>query len=288
MPRLAGIVLVALGVSAGCSRGSSPAKQYELKGQILGVRADAHELLVRHGDIPGFMPAMTMPYKVKDDALLKDKEAGDLITATLVVDEATGVLSSITKTGHAAIDQPPPAETLSPIEVLTEGQMVPEEILFDQDGKARPISSFAGHVVAMTFIYTNCPMPDFCPLMDRNFAAVQGSLKKSPELAGVRLLSVTIDPVRDKPPVLKAHAQKLKADPQIWSFLTGDETNLSHFAAQFGLAVVHNDTDQTDISHTLRTVIIGPDGKLVKTYTGNSWTPSELLADLKAASAPPH
>ena len=286
MTRIAAAV-VTLATIAACSP-QAPPKQYELKGQILGINAAAHEMLVKHGDIPGFMPAMTMPYKVQDDALLKDRQPGDLITATLVVGEKDGILSAVTTTGHAPIDQPPPAEMLAPIEVLTEGRPVPEEILFDQDGKARPMSSFRGHTLAMTFIYTRCPMPDFCPLMDRNFAAVQGSLKKLPELAGVRLLSVTIDPKTDTPPVLKAHAKTLRADPQIWSFLTGDENNLSHFAAQFGLAVVRNDKDSTDISHTLRTVVIDPEGKLVKSYSGNSWTPSELLADLKAVSAPAH
>jgi cytochrome oxidase Cu insertion factor (SCO1/SenC/PrrC family) len=88
--------------------------------------------------------------------------------------------------------------------------------------------------------------------------------------------------------VLKAHARKLNADPKIWSFLTGDEEHLSRFAAQFGLAVVHNDKNPRDITHTLRTVVIDPQGILVKTHMGNSWTPSELLADIKAVSPSAH
>ena len=278
------ILLLAL-LPGACSR-SAPAKTYQLTGQILGILPDAREMLVKHDDIKGFMPAMTMPYKVKDPSLLEGKVAGDLITATLEVNDSSGVLTAITKTGHADIEPTPATQTLSPIKVLTEGDTIPEEILFDQDGKARPFSAFRGHTVALTFIYTTCPMPDFCPLMDRNFATVQVALKRSPELSHVRLASVTIDPVRDTPAILKDHAAKLKADPALWSFLTGDEANLSHFAAQFGLAIVRNDKDANDISHTLRTVVIDADGKIVKTFSGNSWTPAELLASIKAVPAP--
>ena len=280
--------LLLLALLTGACSPSAPAKTYQLTGQILGIRPEAREMLVKHDDIKGFMPAMTMPYKVKDLSLLEGRVAGDLITATLEVGKTDAVLTAVTKTGHADIAPTPATQTLSPIKVLTEGDTIPEEILFDQDGKARPFSSFRGHTVALTFSYTTCPMPDFCPLMDRNFATVQVALKKSPELSHVRLASVTIDPVRDTPAILKAHAATLKADPAMWTFLTGDEANLSHFAAQFGLAVVRNDKDANDISHTLRTVVIDGDGKIVKTFSGNSWTPAELLASIKAVPAPAH
>jgi protein SCO1/2 len=287
MTRCAGIVF-ALCLVAGCSSARST-KQYELKGQILGIKPEAHEMLVKHDDIKGFMPAMTMPYKVKNDALLRGKEAGDLITATLEVSESTGVLTSITKIGHAALDVPPPAVTEGqPVAVLSPGEEVPNDLFVDQNATARALSQFHGHRVALTFIYTHCPMPDFCPLMDRNFAAIQGTLKKSPELSDVRLISVSFDPRNDKPPVLKEHADKLKADPAIWSFFTGDPGVISHFAAQFGLAAIYDDKDPVNITHTLRTVVIDPDGKLVKSYTGNRWTPSELIADLKTVPAPAH
>ena len=271
-----------------CSKADPPAKRYQLTGQILGLRPEAREMLVKHDDIKGFMPAMTMPYQVSELSLLEGMAPGDLITATLEVGLTAGVLTAVTKTGHADLPAAPAGETLAPLPVLVEGDAVPEEILFDQDGKARPFSSFAGRTVALTFMYTTCPMPDFCPLMDRNFAAVQALLKQEPGLAHVRLASVTIDPAHDTPAVLKAHAKGLKADPAVWTFLTGDETNLSHFAAQFGLSVMRNDKNPSDISHTLRTVVIGPTGKIVKTFSGNDWTPTELLASLKAVPAPAH
>src|SRR5216684_4047722 len=109
-------VFIGVLLFAGACRQAPPAKEYQLAGQILGIKPEEREVLIKHGDIKGFMPAMTMPYKVKDAALLEGKQPGDLITATLVVSEREGVLSSMTKTGHAAIDTPPPAEVMAPIE----------------------------------------------------------------------------------------------------------------------------------------------------------------------------
>lgn len=287
LPRVPFSVALSVIFVASCS--SSPTgKTYELKGQILGLTPEAQELLVKHEDIKGFMPAMTMPYKVKDAGLLKDRQPGDLITATLEVNDTQGFLTSITKTGHAALDVPPPAETIQTIDVLTPGKHVSNELFVDQDANATAFSQFKGHRVALTFIYTKCPMPDFCPLMDRNFVTVQETIKKAPDMADVRLISLSFDPKNDTPPVLKKHAARLKADPAIWSFLTGDEEVISKFVAQFGLSVVYNPNDPFDINHTLRTAVIDPDGRLVKTLTGNSWTPSELIADLKAVPAPAH
>ena len=156
----------------------------------------------------------------------------------------------------------------------------------DQDGKKRNFSDFKGSLVAMTFIYTRCPLPTFCPLMDRHFAALQKALKSDPALKGVHLVTVSFDPVTDTPAVLKAHAKKLDADFNRWTFLTGDRDDVDQFASRFGVSVSRAMNDQRDITHNLRTAIVDADGKLTKVYTGNEWSPDELLADLKAAANP--
>jgi protein SCO1 len=128
-------------------------------------------------------------------------------------------------------------------------------------------------------------MPTFCPLMDRNFAAIQTKLKEDPSLAsarkGVQLVSISFDPITDTPPVLKKHAATLGADPKTWTFLTGDRDEVDKFAGRFGVSVARVTADARDITHNLRTAIIDPSGRLVKVYTGNEWTPDQLLADLK-------
>jgi protein SCO1/2 len=128
-------------------------------------------------------------------------------------------------------------------------------------------------------------MPTFCPLLDRNFAAVQKKLQTDPSLAKlkgrVQLVSVSFDPQVDTPAVLKQHAETLGADRRVWTFLTGDRDQIDRFASRFGVQVVRAANNPRDITHNLRTAIVGADGTLVKIYTGNEWTPDQLLADLK-------
>jgi protein SCO1 len=274
-----------LAVAAACAR-QPEAKQYELQGQILAIEPARSEVVIKHGDIKGFMPGMTMPFKVEDGGLLAGKQPGDLVTATLVVSDFEAHISSITRTGHAPLDTPPVVSDAP--KVLAPGDEVPDALLVDQDGMPRPFSRFRGHRVALTFIYTRCPIPDFCPLMDRHFAAVQEVIARTPSLADVRLVSMTLDPEFDTPAVLKPHAQRLKADPSVWSFVTGEPKDAASFAAQFGLYVERDAQSAIAIIHNLRTAVIDANGRLVTVHTGNDWTPAQLVADLKATPAPAH
>ena len=262
-----------------------PPREYQLQGQILAVRPERSEVVIKHQDIKGFMPGMTMPFSVKDGALLQGKEPGDLVTATLVVGEVQAHLSTLVKTGHAALETPapPPAP-----DIRQPGDQLSDARLVDQNGAAISFSAYRGHRVALTFIYTRCPLPEFCPLMDRHFAAVQKTLSSTPSLADVRLVTVTIDPAFDTPAVLKAYAARRGADPKIWSFLTGEPADVNQFGSQLGVYVEHNPQSAIDITHNLRTAVIDPDGRLVKVHNGNSWTPTELVADLTAVPAPRH
>jgi len=277
-------VCVAAIVATGCSR-TAPTKEYQLQGQILDVKPETSEVLVKHGDIPGFMPAMTMPYKVEDAKILADKQPGDLITATLVVGETEAHLSKIDKTGHAAIEDATGPE-ITESQMLKPGDPVPDTRLVDEHNDPRPLTSLRGHRVALTFMYTRCPQPDFCPLMDRNFAAIQNEMKKTPGLGDVRLVSVSFDPANDTPAVLQAHAKTLQADPAVWHFVTASAGDIKGFTAKFGVTAEPSDESPAVLTHNLTTAVIDAEGRLVKIRPGNMWTPADLIADLKAAPAP--
>lgn len=287
MRRIRGIVILAAlaahAAAAACSRAPEP-KRYELRGQILSVDTARQEVLVDHEDIVGFMPAMTMPYKVRDRALLEGKTPGDLFTATLVVEEVNAYLSTITTTGHAPLKTPPAGPEITDADLLKNGDVVPDHALIDQRGTPRPIGSLRGHRVALTFMYTRCPLPDFCPLMDKRFAEIQQTIRTTPALADVRLVSVTLDPEFDTPAVLAAHATSLGADPGLWHFVTGDRDDVLAFAKRFG--VLTESGAPGAIVHNLRTAVIDPQGRLVTAYSGTMWSPAELVADLTAAPAP--
>jgi protein SCO1/2 len=276
------VLLAAFAAFASCGRREPPAREFELRGQILATGPD-NELLVMHEDIKGFMPAMTMPYKVRDADLLRGRRPGDLISATLVVSDTDAWLTRIEKTGTAPLPEPV-ADTTTRIDLLRPGDVVPDTPLTDDQGHSLALSDWRGSASAITFIYTRCPLPQFCPLMDRRFAEVQQLAKADPALHGrVRLLSVSFDPDADTPAVLRAHASKLSADPLIWRFATAPRDVVDGFANAFGVSVIR-EQDKT-ITHNLRTAVIDPEGRLIAVYDGSAWTPEQVVTDMRRSLA---
>ena len=265
----------------------SDERTYTLQGQVQSITPDRQEAMVKHGEIKGLMPAMTMPYRFRTKAELDALKPGDLIDGTLVIETNDAYLTGVKRTGEAPIEKPP-AETLvtgSTLDrartLLQPGDTIPDGAFVDQNGRKISFQAFRGSTVVLTFIYTRCPLPTFCPMMDRNFVSIQEHMKSDVQLKHVRLVTVSFDPTRDTPAVLRAHAKELDADLHVWTFLTGTEKAVDDFAGKFGVYVVRNPNDQRDITHNLRTAVIGPDGVVKKIYTGNEWTPEDILSDLK-------
>ncbi len=279
------VLSLALAVALSACSKAPDQRSFTLQGQVQSVDLARKLAVVKHEEIRGFMPAMTMPYEVHDIKVLDGIVAGDLINATLVVQSNGAFLTDIKKVGSAPLEKPAEAiatpTASSGFELLKPGDAVPNGTFRDQDDKPRHFSDFKGAPVAMTFIYTECPLPTFCPLIDRHFAAIQTKLKEDPALNAVHLVTVSFDPVTDTPAVLSNHARRLEADLTRWTFLTGDRDDVDKFASRFGVQVSRALDNPRDITHNLRTVIIGADGKLLKTYTGNDWTVDQVVADLK-------
>jgi protein SCO1/2 len=280
------VVAVALAalISGGCRTGNE--RQHPLRGQVLEVAPERLEMKVDHEAIPGLMAPMTMDYKVREVRELQGIAPGDLIDATLVIVSNDAYLTNVVKRGDAPLAKAVEAPSASSgFELLKPGEAVPDAPFTDQDGRARPFSSFKGAPVLVTFIYTNCPIPSFCPLMDRHFKTIQERLAANATLETTRLVSVSFDPLTDTPEVLKKHAAKVGADPARWTFVTGGRDEIDRFAMQFGVSIARQPEDPLNITHNLRTAIVDAEGKLVKIYTGNEWTPDQLLEDLKALAA---
>ena len=278
MCRIAMAFTIILSVSA-CSRD----KRYQFEGQVLAVDPARQEITVKHGDIGGFMPGMTMPFKVRDGRSLQGRKPGELIKATLVVTNSTGRLEDIVNIGEAPLT----ADAAHGVAgaPLEPGASVADAAFVDQSGRERRLSDWRGKTLAVTFVYTRCPLPDFCPLMDRNFAAIQQSLVSDQSPGRIHLLSISFDPAFDSPKVLAAHAKKAGARPDAWTWLTGDQDPIDAFAAQFGVSIIRDDRPMQEITHNLRTIVIDRSGRVVKIYNGNDWKAEELLATLRAADA---
>jgi protein SCO1/2 len=170
------------------------------------------------------------------------------------------------------------------MDLVEPGRPVRDAALVDESGRRRGLADWRGRVLAVTFIYTRCPLPNFCPLLDRHFKTVQGLVHEDAGLRDrVQLLSVSFDPEYDSSEVLAKRAAAVGADPAVWHFLTGGREAVESFASQFGVSVIREGSTPDEIVHNLRTAIIDADGRLVTTLSGSEWTPADLIAELRRA-----
>ena len=276
-------VLIFLAVAlAACAGRRSEEQRYELKGKVVAVDRAKGELTIDHEEIAGYMPAMTMPYALRDDDALKVVDVGDRVQATLVVTDDGYWLENpfITKAQTNATDSTTPAAGME----AQLGSEVPDAELVNQDDKPISVRQFRGRALLVTFVYTRCPMPDQCPLMSANFAQVNAAIGNDPDLRNkAHLLSVTLDPEYDKPEVLRSYGAAYAGGKfDEWDFATGDPGEIRRLAQFFGLMYGR---EEGQLIHSLRTAVVTPGGKLYKIYRGNEWKPEEALRDLKDAAA---
>lgn len=256
-------------------------RRFDLRGKVISVDKAQQQLIVAHEEIPDFMKAMTMPFTLKDRDALEVAAAGDLLQATLVVADDGYWLENpvITKGGGEA------SETGAVAGSPQRGAEVPDFSLVNQDGKRIRLSQYRPtRALLLTFIYTRCPLPEYCSLMSSNFAELERHLKSNEVLYGrTHLLSISIDPEYDTPKVLRsyggAYTENYKEEKfDHWEFATGKPEEIKSVAGFFGL---NYNAEQGEIVHSLRTAIITPEGRVYKVYSGNEWKPSQMLRDLE-------
>jgi len=280
------ILLAALAAPA-CKRDAPPpaGQRYPLKGKVVEVDLANRKVTIAHEDIPGFMPAMTMPFVVleKDAALLRGMGPGDEITATLVAPDSRYWLEDVVVVKKGT---PDPNATPAPrAHEPHPGDAMPDVGLVDQDGKPLRLADYHGKAVALTFVFTRCPLPDFCPLMMKKFAAAHAALAKDAALASrTHLLTVSFDTKHDTPDVLRAFGkpfQKTAPPFSHWTLATGQDEAIRALGGALELDYVE---ENRSFTHNLRTAVLDPEGKLRRLFRGNEWTPEELVAELKAAA----
>jgi len=285
--RVLPLILLAALASPACRGEAPPAagQRYPIKGTVVEVDAANRSLTIAHEDIPGFMAAMTMPFVVleKDAALLQAMSAGDEVTATLVAPDSRYWLEDlvVVKKGTPDPNATPGPRAHEP----HAGDAMPDVALVDQDGRPLRLADYRGKAVALTFVFTRCPMPDFCPLLMTKFAAAQAMLSKEPGLAArTHLLTISFDPAHDTPDVLRAFGKPFqKTTPPFthWSLATGKDEAIRALGGALELDYVE---ESRSFTHNLRTAVLDGEGKLRRLFRGSDWTPEELVAELKAAA----
>ena len=276
---------------AGCSRhASGNAQRYELKGTVVSVDQRGETVTIAHQEIPGYMEAMAMPFKPRDHWVLDQAQPGNRLQATLVVDGLRSWLEDVVIMQDAADNGVASTSSVEP----QPGAAVPDFTLTNQNGKRIALNDYRGRALVVTFIYTRCPLPDYCPLVTNHFAEIIKAMKNDAALVNqAHLLSISVDPEYDTPQVLREYGAKYTGESGAatfshWEFATGKADEIKQAATWFGLQYW---PEEGQIVHSLRTAVIAPDGKLVKLYHGNDWQPAEIVADLQglkssAANAP--
>ncbi len=269
---------------------SAEAKRFPFKGKVISVNIAKNEAVIQHDEIPGYMDAMTMPFPIKDTWVMEELSPGSQVSAQLVVDKGNFYLEKVAIVALPNPDQSP-LPVVNPAEKELEGKEVPDLKLTNQDGKRIGLKDFSGKALAVTFIYTRCPLPNYCPLMSIRFSEMAMNLQKSPELKDkVRLLSITFDPKNDTPQVLKNYGsgyynKDTKPDFTVWQLATGSEDDVKKVADFFGLTYQADPQDKTQINHSLRTIVIDPQGKVKKVFAGNDWTNDQVMKELQNSLA---
>jgi protein SCO1 len=269
-------------------RRSANEKRYPIKGKVIAVDQTDRTATISHEDIVGYMPAMTMPFKIKSDADLEMLKPGDDLTGTLVIDD----LASWVEVA-SIVEGPSLPSTIDVPGEPKPGTEVPDFGLVNQDGKRIHLAQYRGKLLLLTFVYTRCPQPDQCTLMSNNFAAIDLALQKQPETYDkTHLLTISFDPDYDTPKVLRSygasHTGRYSDETfQHWEFATGSKDEVKGIAQFFGLRYFHDtESDDEQVIHSMRTAIVGGDGKVLKLYRGNQWKPEEVLSELRSLMSP--
>jgi protein SCO1/2 len=265
---------------------STSARRYPFRGVVRNVDPTRKEVTVEHEAVPGFMDAMTMSFPVHDDPqIFEILHPGDRLEARLVVDGGNFWLEQILTKGFeptsaASPVAAPPAATVvtpEPNRGVAVGDPIPDFALIDQTGRTVRLSQMRGEPVAVTFLYTRCPIATACPMTATKFAKLDAMLK---EKGFGRLLTITVDPEHDTPKVLAEYAKHLGAEPGRWEFLTGDPKEVAKVAMSFGMIYY---PDKGQVVHAQTAAVVDPAGRLATIYYGQMWEPEQLLRDLEKA-----
>ncbi len=267
-------------------------KAYETKGLVRELKEDGKTAVIQHDKIPGYMEAMTMSFEVRDTNELSHVKQGDTVAFRLLVTEKDGWIDRVRVLSNAPSESVALADTnaapimniVPNVPPLDVGELVPDYTLTNELGRVFRLSEFRGKALAITFIFTRCPFPTFCPRMTDHFKAVQKALKSDAAAPkNWHLLSLSFDPAFDTPSMLRTYGKARNNDPERWNLATGDMTQVASLAQHFGLYFSRTSLPSAQ-NHNLRTVVLDPSGRVHKVHIGNDWTPEELTADIVEAA----
>lgn len=243
---------------------------------IIREKLGENQVLISHDEIPGYMAPMTMVFEAANSKEFASLKTNDRVRFKLRPVKDRLLVDQFVVLGQA----PKPSTALkarSTISRVRAGDAVPELNLIDERNQLLTRGSLLGHHTLITFIFTRCPVPEFCPAMAIKFGSVQQAIKRSSNTevtANLRLLSITLDPDFDRPTVLAAYGEAIGADSAVWNFATGTSEEITRLSKVFS---VFTERNGVTLDHTLCTALIDPDGNIQEIWRGNGWSSDDIL-----------
>ena len=277
-PALRLLALLTLLILAGCML----RRTYPVKGRVVGFGDDGRTLIVQHEEIEGLMPAMTMSFTVLEGTSLDGLVVQDAVAFRLVITRDNSWIDNLTVLPDSAVAAYPAGEPdpafASPdsAPMLLQGDSIPPFTLLNQHGDTFALSDYRGRALLLTFIYTRCPLPEYCPRLSGHFQSLQPRLIEQYGDA-VQQLSISFDPEYDTPEVLQTYARRYTDNTAQWTFATGSTEEIERITRAFG--VVYEENGEI-LDHNLATALITPDGRLHRLWRGNQWHPDEVTMAL--------
>lgn len=269
---------------------TSPAKterqEFQVRGVVQEVKAADKEVIIKHEEIPNYMPAMTMTFEVKNGSELSGISSNDIVNFRMVVTDDDGWIENLTKVGVSTNSNADIIRSrtriVREVEPLAVGDKMPNYPFTSSLGEKIELKDFAGQAYAFTFIFTRCPFPTFCPRMNINFEAAYKELMAAPNApTNWHLVSISFDPEFDTPHRLKEYSATYNPDPRKWSWVTGAMIDIDAITEQLGLVFTF---ENNTYNHTLRTVVVDKNGVIRQNFWGNEWTPQELVKEIVAGA----
>jgi len=272
-------------ISAAPSVGDPNTKSYAAQGVVEQIAPDRSTVIIHHQNIPGYMMEMTMDFPVQGTNELNGISPGDKITFTLEVTEKADWVENILRVGRATEATTNALPMLHAMNSeLKPGDVLPDYGLTTEDGKQIHFADFRGNVLAFTFFYSRCPLPNYCPLMSNNFHETRKLLLATANApTNWQFLSVSFDPDFDTPEVLSNYGSVYRGDDaDRWIFASASAKTLANLAPNLDLMIMRD--GENIMAHGLRTVVLDAQGRIFRQLDGNKWTPQELADTILEAA----
>lgn len=256
---------------------------FAVKGVVREIKPDGRMVIVQHEEIPNYMAAMTMPFRARDTNELAELKAGDVIAFRLLVTEEESWIDRVTRTGRSLPVEARRATTLTNAPGEFRLAIIPDFALTNEFGQPLSLRGFQGRALALTFFFTRCPIPEYCPRLTKNFLGAIERLKALPDgPTNFHFLSISFDPV-DTPVLLRSYARQYRYDSNHWSFVTGNNEQIQELARGFGVGITK---EGSVYNHNFSTVIFDAAGRLQNQWPIGGDMTDQIVAEItKAARA---